>query len=126
MFIYYHVLRVRRAPQALDRTTSVLLFNYRDEQHDIDWMIRDLPGQPQFYSTNIYFLGTSAAVFLVVTNLCASPDNQEKQLRLWLGALDSLASHALDCRVAVVCTHADRKSPVALEAAKQRLQRLFE
>ena len=103
----------------------MLLFNHRDEKHDIDWMIRDLPGQPQFYSTNIHFLGTSAAVFLVVTKLCESPENQEKQLRLWLGALDSLASHSLDCRVVVVCTHADQRRAAgaqALEADKQRLQ----
>eukprot|EP00808_Paulinella_micropora_P018556 g67841.t1 len=49
----------------LERTTSVLLFNCLDSEAGLHWMVRDLPGQPEFYATNLHFLSADCAVFLL-------------------------------------------------------------
>eukprot|EP00808_Paulinella_micropora_P031332 g47529.t1 len=50
----------------LERTTSVLLFNCLDSEAGLHWMVRDLPGQPEFYATNLHFLSADCAVFLEI------------------------------------------------------------
>ena len=94
----------------LERTRGVLLFPHRDEEANIDWLVRDLPGQPEFYATNIHFLTADSAVFMVVCKLydvkkrCrTSRDTRVEQLRTWLGTLHALAHEKMDIRSIVVC-----------------------
>eukprot|EP00808_Paulinella_micropora_P014356 g24377.t1 len=46
----------------LERTASVLLFNCLDSEAGLHWMARDLPGQPEFYATNLHFFSADCAV----------------------------------------------------------------
>ena len=99
MFIYYHVLRVRRAPQALDRTTSVLLFNYRDEQHDVDWMIRrghESPGPGQYLSETK--VGKIRTNMTTCTHTCSHTNS--------LARTCSHAHSHTDSHVIALCRHA--------------------
>eukprot|EP00808_Paulinella_micropora_P027925 g52256.t1 len=108
----------------LERTTSVLLFNCLDSEAGLHWMVRDLPGQPEFYATNLHFLSADCAVFLLVCKATDDERNREEQLRLWLSALDSLGAYHRACRTVLVCTHQDQLTPPQLQRTQEWLQQL--
>eukprot|EP00808_Paulinella_micropora_P002158 g38652.t1 len=108
----------------LERTTSVLLFNCLDSEAGLHWMVRDLPGQPEFYATNLHFLSADCAVFLLVCKATDDERNREQQLRLWLSALDSLGAYHRACCTVLVCTHQDQLEPPQLQRTQEWLQQL--
>eukprot|EP00808_Paulinella_micropora_P022812 g78450.t1 len=108
----------------LERTTSVLLFSCMDSEAGLHWMVRDLPGQPEFYATNLHFLSADCAVFLLVCKATDDERTREQQLRLWLGALDSLGAYHRACCTVLVCTHQDQLDPPELQRAQEWLQQL--
>eukprot|EP00808_Paulinella_micropora_P021454 g52670.t1 len=108
----------------LERTTSVLLFSCLDSEAGLHWMVRDLPGQPEFYATNLHFLSADCAVFLLVCKATDDERTREQQLRLWLSALDSLGAYHRACCTVLVCTHQDQLEPPQLQRAQEWLQEL--
>eukprot|EP00808_Paulinella_micropora_P011046 g37690.t1 len=108
----------------LERTTSLLLFNCLDSEAGLHWMVRDLPGQPEFYATNLHFLSADCAVFLLVCKATDDERNREQQLRLWLSALDSLGAYHRACCTVLVCTHQDQLEPPQLQRTQEWLQQL--
>eukprot|EP00808_Paulinella_micropora_P002057 g50512.t1 len=108
----------------LERTTIVLLFNCLDSEAGLHWMVRDLPGQPEFYATNLHFLSADCAVFLLVCKATDDERNREQQLRLWLSALDSLGAYHRACCTVLVCTHQDQLEPPQLQRTQEWLQQL--
>eukprot|EP00808_Paulinella_micropora_P023617 g11890.t1 len=108
----------------LERTTSVLLFNCLDSEAGLHWMVRDLPGQPEFYATNLHFLSADCAVFLLVCKATDDERNREQQLRLWLSALDSLGAYHRACCTVLACTHQDQLEPPQLQRTQEWLQQL--
>eukprot|EP00808_Paulinella_micropora_P011752 g62968.t1 len=108
----------------LERTTSVLLFNCLDSEAGLHWMVRDLPGQPEFYATNLHFLSADCAVFLLVCKATDDERNREQQLRLWLSALDSLGAYHRACCTVLVCTHQDQLEQPKLQRTQEWLQQL--
>eukprot|EP00808_Paulinella_micropora_P009145 g74483.t1 len=108
----------------LERTTSVLLFNCLDSEAGLHWMVRDLPGQPEFYATNLHFLSADCAVFLLVCKATDDERTREQQLRLWLSALDSLGAYHRACCTVLVCTHQDQLEPPQLQRTQEWLQQL--
>eukprot|EP00808_Paulinella_micropora_P019309 g20213.t1 len=107
----------------LERTTSVLLFSCLDSEAGLHWMVRDLPGQPEFYATNLHFLA-DCAVFLLVCKATDDERTREQQLRLWLSALDSPGAYRRACCTVLVCTHQDQLNPPELQRAQEWLQQL--
>ncbi len=96
------------------------------EGDDKYWFLfRDLPGQAQFWSSNMHFLSADCAVFLVVLSLkrAVTELERQQQLDMWLGSLDALATGNRAGSVLVVCTHADEASPAELRRAEEWLQR---
>ncbi len=83
------------------------------------FLFRDLPGQPQFWSSNVHFLSADCAVFLVVLSLALPLRERQDQLDLWLSSLDALAAKERPGRVLIVCTHADQRRPEESEDSIQ-------
>eukprot|EP00808_Paulinella_micropora_P027526 g945.t1 len=108
----------------LERTTSVLLFNCLDSEAGLHWMVRDLPGQPEFYATNLHFLSADCAVFLLVCKATDDERTREQQMRLWLSALDSLGAYHRACCTVLVCTHQDQLEQPKLQRTQEWLQQL--
>eukprot|EP00808_Paulinella_micropora_P004998 g65182.t1 len=108
----------------LERTTSVLLFNCLDSEAGLHWMVRDLPGQPEFYATNLHFLSADCAVFLLVCKATDDERTREQQLRLWLSALDLLGAYHRACCTVLVCTHQDQLEQPKLQRTQEWLQQL--
>eukprot|EP00808_Paulinella_micropora_P000307 g83382.t1 len=90
----------------------------------LHWMVRDLPGQPEFYATNLHFLSADCAVFLLVCKATDDERNREQQLRLWLSALDSLGAYHRACCTVLVCTHQDQLEQPQLQRTQEWLQQL--
>eukprot|EP00808_Paulinella_micropora_P001784 g22615.t1 len=96
----------------------------QDSEAGLHWMVRDLPGQPEFYATNLHFLSADCAVFLLVCKATDDERTREQQLRLWLSALDSLGAYHRACCTVLVCTHQDQLEPPQLQRAQEWLQEL--
>eukprot|EP00808_Paulinella_micropora_P003825 g56802.t1 len=71
----------------LERTTSVLLLQNRDISKQREWQIRDLPGERQYWASNLNFLTADCTVSLVVCSLEDKQSNRELQVRKWLSLL---------------------------------------
>eukprot|EP00808_Paulinella_micropora_P008490 g77338.t1 len=90
----------------LERTTSVLLFNCLDSEAGLHWMVRDLPGQPEFYATNLHFLSADCAVFLLLAPRLSS---EFKHAHL------DASGMLVDCET--------EKAPAMLEDLRKRVSR---
>lgn len=119
-----------RELQKLGRTKMALFLRMRrelelrGERHSLWFLFRDLPGQPQFWSSNVHFLSADCAVFLVVLSLEVPKTERQAQLDLWLSSLDALAAEERPGRVLIVCTHADKRKPEeSLESIEDWLKR---
>ena len=87
----------------LKRTTHVTMFEHVDGK--TRWRMKDLPGQAEFYASNMIFIGAHRAVFVVVCKVTDAFDEREAQLQRWLSLLNMLNPRG---RVVIVATHADR------------------
>eukprot|EP00808_Paulinella_micropora_P023903 g14029.t1 len=106
----------------LERTTSVLLLQNRDIFKQRQWQIRDLPGEPQYWASNLNFLTADCTVFLVVCSLEDRQSNRELQVRKWLSLLASLATSGRAYRMVLVCTHQDKILAQTLEEDERWLK----
>eukprot|EP00808_Paulinella_micropora_P003378 g15490.t1 len=115
----------------LERTTSVLLFSCMDSEAGLHWMVRDLPGQPEFYATNLHFLDSLGAyhraccTVLVCTHQDQLDPPELQRAQEWLQQLaprlSSEFKHAhldasgmlLDCET--------EKAPAMLEELRKRV-----
>jgi len=71
-----------------DRTEKVMVYEWNDKSNNINWIIFDLPGQSQYYSTNILFLSEENSIQLVVVRL-DQKESMQDQLFRWLSTINA-------------------------------------